>query len=401
MTGFLHEPFWGLQVRRRRHGTVLPVRRDLVCTVAATGLAGWRALASTWRDLERISAPAFYVTYDWLDAYWRTQGSRREPYVLAVHDPAGRLVALAPFETVSSRLLPRLPIRTTALRFPCRREREGIEFLVWPSHEDAVAATVATYLRSHHRGWHALYLTDAQADGSIVRAFRGTYEGDPRHILHVVTRPPTPMVRLSGAWPDYLAGLSRVTRRGIVRSWRQLEAMDARFRVLDHPDEVRAALGFLIDTKNARLRAVADGSVYERPEVRAFLERAVDATLRSGRLVCTAVEIDDHLAAVNLGFRSGKRAWAFLDAFDPRWHALGLGGRLIEHAIREGLTSGTTELWLGQGDSEFKARYASELSKNVDLVIERRWVNATTKVIGWLRNASRRTNEMRTGRRVV
>jgi CelD/BcsL family acetyltransferase involved in cellulose biosynthesis len=209
------------------------------------------------------------------------------------------------------------------------------------------------------------------------------------------------MVRLSGTWPEYLAGLSRVTRKGILRSWRQLEDMDARFRRLDRPDEVRAALAFLIDTKSARLRMVADGSVYERPEVRAFLERAVDGTLASGRLVCTAVEIDGELAAVNLGFRVGERAWAFLDAFDPRWHALGLGGRLVEHAIREGLASGATELWLGQGDSEFKERYASELRTNVDLLVERRWVTATTKAIACLRNASQRTGGARTGDRVV
>ena len=363
------------------------MRRDLVCTVAARDLRGWRSLEPTWRALEREAAPAFYVTYDWLDAYWRTQGSAYDPYVLAVHDTAGRLVGLAPFETASSRLVARLRWRTTTLRFPCRREREGVEFLVRPMCEDAVAETIAAYLRTHRQGWQSLVLTDMQADGSIARAFRGAFERDPRHCLRLLPRPPTPMVRLSGTWPEYLAGLSRVTRKGILRSWRQLEARGGSFRQLERPDAVRAALGFLIDTKNARLRAVADGSVYERPDVRAFLELAVDGTARSGRLLCTLIEVDDGLAAVDLGFRIGDRAWTFLDAFDPRWHALGLGARLMEYAIREGLATGTKELWLGQGDSEFKARYASELRPNVDLVIERRWLTATKHAIGRLQRA--------------
>jgi CelD/BcsL family acetyltransferase involved in cellulose biosynthesis len=363
---------------REHRWYVVRVHDRPTCSLAADGFEGWAALADAWQELEGQGRPAFFVTFEWLDAYWRTQGSRHRPYVLAVHDEAGTLVGFAPFETVARRAVRTLGPPIIALRFPCRREREGVEFLAREGSERAVADAVARQLRRSRSGWHELVLTDAALDGPILRALRREFGADPRYRVGVMPRPPTPIVHLSGTWEEYLAGLSSQARRGVRRAWRRLADRDGRLRVLEDPGEVRRALAFLFEMKNARLREVADGSVYERAAVRDFLCRAADGMVPKRRLVCTVVEFAGALAAVDVSFRVGDRMWDFVNAFDPGWGSLGLGLRLLEHSIQLGLSSGATTLVLGQGAADFKARHASQLQTNVDLRIERRWVAAAT-----------------------
>jgi CelD/BcsL family acetyltransferase involved in cellulose biosynthesis len=326
-------------------------------------------VARAWRELEHCARSPF-ETWTWVSA----------------------LAAMpAPSERVLTAWLGDQPVATLALERgvgPAGMRRIGLAGSSWfaPDHTDVLAeptwaACAAHAFISHLRatpGWDLLEFDGLRADGNLTAALdllKGTRlrRLESEDVL-------CPYVVLAGR-AGTEAGFSHNLRSQLRRGLRSLEREGGAFDVVTAPDQVRAAMGTLIDLHN--LRFGAQSQVFNSAERRRF-----------------HVQVSGDLAARGMAriyrLNDGTRDTALLYAlqFEDRayYYSMGLrtdgrgspGLTLLGNAILMGAQDGLVEFDLLRGEHEFKLRFASDVRADLRRRILRVTPHSAGRAVGHL-----------------
>lgn len=358
---------------------------NLVTSVSAS----LEAIAHAWRELDDASTSNVFLTYEWVDSWWRVYGEGHEPYLIVVRDRDGSTVGIAPLVRSVSRAWG--IARVTSLRFMGHNVSDRLGFVSRQGLERQVAAAVTQHLDRHRGDWSVL---------ELVNLVEGSAELDvlSRWFAHrdVLLREPgqaCPFLPLEGRWDTYLQSLAKKFRTDLRRGRRRFtEELDGRMLTCANPSEVRAALTFLFHHNTGRFSGGQHTvSAFSDLRIQEFNLTVAPRLLERGRLVCHRLDVDGATVAVKYNFRHGGTTWSYNAAFDARWSAYGLGKVLLTYAIEHAYEAGDREYDFLLGDEAYKQRWTPHARVHWHLGVVQREPMAIARVAlpAWLRALKR------------
>ncbi|WP_374544652.1 GNAT family N-acetyltransferase [Rhodoblastus sp.] len=320
------------------------------------------ALAPEWEALfARVSLRTPSKSPLWQLTWWRHFGARRslacrhDMQVVALREPGGALVAVAPMmRTCRPGLGPALVREmqffgadpyVTQLRGPvCERER-------LPD----VGRALATYLRA--RGNHDFVQWRGLAPGACAME---------QGVSHSALEDVDSILVMRESWDAFHGALPKKTRKHLRKGRNDLSAagIAMEFRVATAPEEVAEGLAAFYDL-HGRRAALAD--VTQHPNVfggaaeRAFLDDYCAQLARAGGLRLFQIRVGGRIVAARVGFAFGDQLYLYFSGYDPDYGPYSIMTTLMAEALQWAHENGVALVNLSSGVDRSKTRFRPEM----------------------------------------
>jgi hypothetical protein len=303
-------------------------------------------LSPLWRDL-----PLANPFSSWEFARrWLEQPSV-EPFLMVVKGDGGQLLALAPWS---------LRKKAGGLRL-----LEGIwgydawyhdPWIADPALADTVGDLLVEGLRQSRREWDALDLIlSAGCSARLVERLTALGWGFTERPGDRQNR----LIQFGDGWESYWKGRSKELRASLRQAQRKLDALPHRYIEADS----ETCLSLLEDA----LRFSQERWDPDRNRMLWYdaIRDLGAASAARGELAVFGIEIDGHLAAVNLAFRAGTGAYGTLQGYDPAFASYRLGTLLCAWALERMAASGIHWVDMGDGTMPWKERFKTAVTETV------------------------------------
>lgn len=334
--------------------------------------ASLSALTAEWTALDAsLGLRTPFTTPLWNQLWWRHLHVERwlvrdELWLLAIREPGGRLIGIAPLMRT---LRPAIgPLRLRMLQFlgadPNVTELRGL--VCRREDELRVAVAVDAFLHQHAKRWDWMLWSSLRRMDSIA-AIGANPEALRSQPIYTLTLPER--------WEAFRERLPRNIKESLRKCYNSLKRDGHAFAltVVTAPEATPAALARLIELHRMRSRApmlAPHRDVFERVAVRRFMADYARAMSARGELRLFQLEIGGEVVAARLGFAFGDTIYLHYSGFDPRWARYSVMTTLLAEAIRWSIASGYRLLNLSTGRDVSKTRWAPDEHQfhDVDLV---------------------------------
>jgi CelD/BcsL family acetyltransferase involved in cellulose biosynthesis len=357
--------------------------------------ADFAALRPRWNALlARSHANSVFLTVEWLEAWWRHLRAAGDTLqVLAVHDPSGTLVGIAPFCRGRVRI-GGVPLRCLRFVGDGSEDSDYLDCIVAAGHEEGVLGALLGHLLVSDRGWEILLLRGMRAESPTAAALPAL----ARAAGLAVRREPIPCaaVPLPADWEGYLRGLQPRFRTKLRAALRFVDAAgDAGVERCEDAERLDEYLEQLFALHQQRWTSVDQPGSFAMAGRRAFYRDFAAAFRERGWLGLCRLRLHGRIVAVQIGFEYERRFFQLQEGFDPGCGALSVGIALRGWIIRELIARGVTAYDFLGGYNEYKARWGARLEESVGLLLARPGLRARVgltvpPVIAGLKTAARR-----------
>lgn len=295
-----------------------------------THVDAFAQLAPAWRALQkRLTFDSIFYTPEWQELTWREFG-RGDLTIIAVHDDADALVALAP-----------LALHDGALEFAAYKEiSDYLDVLVAAGHEsEAYAALCDWLLGPNAPSWSTLSLTNVIATSQTLSLFADALRARGKHVEAPI-EDVCPIITLPATFDAYLAMLDGKERRELQRKLRRA-AEESRVVVADDPNTLERDMNDFLGLMKASMVSKSD---FMTSAMEAFFHRMARVMQQAGWLQLSFLEVGDEeprtRAAAYMNFVYGNDVFVYNSGLDPlKYSHISPGqvliARLIERAIGE------------------------------------------------------------------
>jgi CelD/BcsL family acetyltransferase involved in cellulose biosynthesis len=334
------------------------------------------ALRDEWRALfDAAAAPAPFLSWEWLDAWWRAFGRRRQLWLLEARDDAGRLagaLALASRRAIAGgRIWQVVGNGITGA--------DGVDVLARAADAAAVRAAIAAALAEKAAAWDGLDLEDLPCGSPTAAALRAALA--PRGVrLRAERGHVCPGFALRGTYAEHLA---RIRRR---------ETFGRRVRWLSRQP------GFLVDVATTpaeaaeamedflrlhRLRWAEEGGSYGIPpgRVEGFHREVAPRLAERGWLRLYRLHVDGQVVAAVYGLEVGRRFYYYQSGWDPAWSARSPGMVLVGRTVEDAYARGLTDYDFLRGTEAYKLDWASDRRETITLRLRAPSLRAGTEAV--------------------
>ncbi len=358
--------------------------------------AGFVSLEREWNGLlERSRSRSVFMTWDWLEAWWRGFGSRDRLRIYTVRGEGDRLVGLAPLcVTPAGRWL---APRTLTFLGTVPVSSEYLDLVAERGWEEAVLRSLLEAVRGEDGGWDCMVLSDV-LDSSLVLEARQRLADSDGLIVEAARAQVCPYLPLPSDVDAFMRGLGRRFRESLRRKRRRLEALGLEIRDVRDPGEVPEALEslFALHSRRWSLRGLPGNLGDAR--VQAFHREVASRFARKGWLRLHTLRSRGRPIAVLYGFAYAERYWYYQAGFDPDWGHASPGAALMLHAIERAIGEGLREFDYLRGPEEYKSHWTSASRTTWRLtVVPRR----NRKAVLWYRTHAAVRAMKRAAKRVV
>ncbi len=304
-----------------------------------------------------------FLTFGWMATWWKHWGGRGSLAVVAVRNPAGQLVGLAPFYLTRIRGLRRLGFLAD--------EHVGSDYLsvlLHPDYEEAATEEIASALMARRSGWDFIELQDAQDSPQLHRLLASLQAKGLR--TKSVIACVCPFAQLPATVDAYLGSLSGGWRRDFNRRCRVLERENGvEFVTLTSTAELQQAFPDLIRLHGMRFETQELDSAFLKPGVPEFHSDALPALAATGVARMYLLRTKTEIIAALYGFAVRDGFQYYQLGIDPAWQKSGLGkvimGRVIGHAIE----NGCVEFDMLRGGESYKANWVNQTRQTVTVCL--------------------------------
>ena len=321
----------------------------------------WGArLGAAWdRLLTEAADPTIFLSFPWIEAWWRHFGGGSRPRLVTVWDDGGNLQGLAPLYARQLRLAGLPGPRVLRLMGDEGVGSEYLGFLLRRDVQEDVLRRLAEHLRED---WSLLDFHGLREDSAAAQIIPEVLSWPVHGRVHW-ERHPCSLIRLPGDYQAYLASLPQKFRSTVrYRTNKLVKNFQVRMLRTQQEEEVAPHLDRFFFLHQARWIAEGHpGSFYSAPK-RAFYDEVSREFLRRGWLRFYHLEVDGVIRASQFGFAFNGVLHSLQEAFDRDFHPPGVGGvgvvlrgMAIEDCIAEGLRGYD---FLG-GIEEFKIRWGT------------------------------------------
>lgn len=298
------------------------------------------ALREEWTALAE-RADSVFASWEWASAWWRHLGGDRPLHLATCRSSDGRLVAIVPLFTASTR-----PLRVVRLIGVGPGDELGP--VCAPEDRPAVAPAVRTALDMIHPRWD-VFVADLLPRDAAWASLSGVG----------IDAMPNPIVEIGGmSWDDFMASRSAKFRQQLRRNTRRLvRDHGLEYRLADDPERLDADLDALFSLHGARWGKQSSG-VFAGAEGALHRDFA-HAAMERGWLRLWFLHLDGRPAAARLGFRFGRVESGYQCGRETAWEKYGIGFLLQAHTIEEAMNDGMEEYRLLRGGESYKDRLAN------------------------------------------
>jgi CelD/BcsL family acetyltransferase involved in cellulose biosynthesis len=306
---------------------VITAERDLV------------AMRDEWFSLWRRCPYATpFQMPEWLIPWWRFFG-KGAMRVVAVRD-GGALVGLFPFCICDA------PNRLLLMG-------EGIsdylDILVDPGRGGDAMPCMFDFLRQSRAAWEYAELRELRRESPLLTtALPQGFLGDtaPSSVCPVISLPPTV--------ETFTAGLSKVQRRTVRRTMKNIEKIYRVSMATAREGEVEEYLQDFFRLHESRWRALSLPGVLSDARIREFHRQAASGFLGREILRLYSLRFNGRVAASIYALRGNDRMYAYLGGFDPALKELSPGMVALYLVIEDSIRMGIREFDFLRGEEPYK-----------------------------------------------
>lgn len=311
----------------------------------------FRSLEPDWNRLLIASDhDSPFMSWDWMDSWWRHIGSGRLK-IVALWEKS-ELVALAPFHLTSG------PAGMTTLKLMGIGETDYLDFLV---RQDRSQELYTRLLEAVERleGWDLIWLE--QVPLRRLPLIRQIFKPLGRPI-QIKPRGHCYGLPLPERWEDFLSGLGQNQRYNIRRRTRTLEQQfGAVFRRISHSeDDVKRAVEAFFELMLKRLEVRKKRLAVEERTSMIFHLEVADRFAKRGWLNLCMLEVHQKPIAAVYVFQYNGRLLYYHSGFDPEWSKYSVGMVLLAKCMQDGIQQGMKEFDFMRGRSDYKWQWSVE-----------------------------------------
>jgi CelD/BcsL family acetyltransferase involved in cellulose biosynthesis len=313
-------------------------------------------LRAEWtRLLEESDRPPVFLTWEWLDGWWRHFGDGHSLKVVAVRNGNGALVGLGPF--CVERVAGPWPARILKFMGTKRVSSEYLDLLAARGLEREVAAAVLRTLLDDAGSWDHAELTDLLETSIVARHLEGlAREAGCR--IETTRWNRCPYLPL----PETTESIGRTKASHVKRARQGLEKIGARFAGAKSGDALGPALETLFDLHQRGWMARGLPGKFRDPAVRAFHRTLAETLGRDGRMRIYSLEYEGRVIVSLYLLQNGKTVYFYQQGMEPTPPHPGLsrhspGYALLSYCIEDSVRRGASEFDFLRGDEEYKKRW--------------------------------------------
>lgn len=325
-----------------------------------------RDLSMAWEQVLLNSyGPTIFSTPEWMGAWWKAYGQDKQLLTIAISNPQGELVGLAPFYLEELEVRPHGQIRRLRL-VGDGAYSDNLDVIVRAGHEEVCANALLDWLASHSSAWDLCELNTLLAESPIVPPLRcGLTQ---RGWVQATSAHPSAAVRLPTSWEAYLQQLPSEHAHNVVRYTRRLRHHHTvrTFKCV-HEQELPACLEALFDLHQRRWTARGKSGSFAAAAARHFYDDMSRAFLRRGWLEFWLLELDGTLVAAQFAFRYGKTVYLLQEGFDPAHASDRVGHVLRAHVMQQLIADGVRRYDFLGGTEPYKQSWGAQPGSYMDL----------------------------------
>jgi CelD/BcsL family acetyltransferase involved in cellulose biosynthesis len=323
------------------------------------------SLLPAWEDLlSEFPSATVFCTWEWLGSWWRAFGDGQELRVLALFDPAQRLIALAPFAS-STRCVAGLSLEVLRL-IGDGEDSDNLDLPVRPGYEEAFARRLLDWLEEQAHAWDICELNTLPADSAAGACLKKELQRRGWNTLNGERA--RSVVSLPNSWESYLNQLSGEDRHNLVRYLRRLgKRYQTRFYKCTQEEELPAALDALFRLHQERWKARGETGTFGSEARRRFYSEMSRLLLERGQLEFWLLELDGKPVAAQFAMRYRDAVFQLQEGFDPKHASDRIGYLLRGHVLKQLIAGGVRRYDFLAGQSLHKSRWGSQVSTYIHI----------------------------------
>jgi CelD/BcsL family acetyltransferase involved in cellulose biosynthesis/peptidoglycan/xylan/chitin deacetylase (PgdA/CDA1 family) len=326
-----------------------------------------QTLSDSWNRLLAESASStIFLTWEWVEAWWKNYGSARPLFVLSAWE-GNSLEGLAPF---FAERVTRWGSEWTCLKLvgDGSRDSDYLDCIARRGRENEVVAAFVQFLESHPNRWNYLELHGTPEGSPCLAALQNlAREKSWRFSLESI---PCATLTLPREWSDYLRSL-KPRFRTKVRS--TLNHFDENIRATPYSyrDErtLDQGLAVLFDLHTRRWQTKSQPGVFQDGARQNFYRDISHAALRQGWLAFHRLDWGERALAMQYGFIYDNRFFLLQEGYDPEFAALRPGIALRGWLMRYWIESGLKEYDFLAGSAPYKLEWGAQVKQCVRLML--------------------------------
>ena len=328
-------------------------------------------LSGQWnRLLARSASNTIFLTWEWIEAWWKNYGAGHRLYVLSAWE-GNSLEGIAPFYMDS---LLRWDGKWACLRLigDGSQDSDYLDCIVSRSRENDVIPAFVQFLESQRNRWDFLEF-HGTPEGSVCLA---TMTNLARQKSWKCSSEPIPCATLllPRDWSDYLR-LLKPRFRTKVRS--ALHYFDKKIGVrstgCEDTQEVGQWLPILFDLHTRRWQVKNQRGVFFDVAKQNFYSDVSQAALRQGWLAFHRLDWGNRPLAMQYGFLYDNRFFLLQEGYDPEFGALRPGLALRGWLMRHWIEAGLAEYDFLAGAAAHKLDWGAQVKHCVRLTLAPSW----------------------------
>ena len=244
---------------------------------------GLTALRESWETLTaEIPDCSFFLSWEWIDSWWRNLRGEHGLWLLTARNREGRLVGIAPLMSGRCRLGP-LTLRRLSFLGSGLARPAHLDIVARAEEREALTAAFVRYLQDCGEEWDLLELEGLREDSPLVSVLAAATG-------RCLARDPVAcsFVTLPATWEAFQEQAMSAKLRKTIRYYERRLEKDfpgqVTFEAVAAAADLQPALEFLFETSRSQFRQKGLVSCFEDRDFRRFFESLTAGALERGRL---------------------------------------------------------------------------------------------------------------------
>jgi CelD/BcsL family acetyltransferase involved in cellulose biosynthesis len=328
---------------------------------------GWLKLQDEWDSLLTASTfPSVFLSFDYLyNAYNAFHAHNSEPFILAVRNPAGSLIGIAPFRRS---IQGRRGFRHAILEYLATWEMDKPYVIAAREHEETVWGAVCAFLDANPQEWDLIRLMEMPDNLDGIPLIRNLFSAR-RYSCRTEAGPDSPLIDLTRGWDGFLAG-----HRKYRTALHKLKKMDGGFKLITYrtPADIEQGLEEYLDLEKRSWKLGRVG-LQKDPTHTQFYRQTIPALAGKGRasIHFLAEGAGRHMAGI-ICISLGRTVYPQHTVYDPEFAHFSPGKLIMGLALKEHMADpalSSADLLCGFAD--YYKPWASQIESTTNISVFR------------------------------
>jgi CelD/BcsL family acetyltransferase involved in cellulose biosynthesis len=334
------------------------------------------ALRQEWSALfDAAQDPSPFLSWEWLETWWRAFGGRREPWILEARDGAGALAGLLLLAGGAGPL----GLRRWRLLGNGVTGADGLDVLARAADAPAVREALVRAVADQAEPWDVLDLEDLPCGSPTVGLLRRAAAARGARVA-VERGFACPGFALRGTFDAHLARVRRRETYGRRVRWLARQP-GFRVAVATAPEEAPAALEELLRLHRLRWQEEGGSEGIPPGPVEEFHRAVAPRLAARGWLRLYTLQVGGAAVASVYGLEVGRRFFYYQSGYDPAWSARSPGLVLVGRTVEDAYARGLTDYDFLRGSEAYKLDWASDRRETCALRVHAPSLRAETAAL--------------------